>query len=164
MRWLLISTIFLLLPLWSCSRHHDSPTPSGVTDSRRDRALALVKAQNAELLGSLQQVVVNTSRGSATKQRPFYCPNEVVVNGFAIHGSNVDDSTTDFVNRSWRVDLKGAIVQGPTEDNLADLNKRIADIEAAETPSPQSVPRCLDGSGPLSLDPDTLPDEHADEP
>jgi len=70
-------------------------------------------------------------------------------------------SNFDIINHSWRVDLSTGLVGAPFERDLnREIGQAIARIDTGATPSPSSVPRCLDGSNPLLIDPSHLPDEN----
>jgi hypothetical protein len=115
---------------------------------------------------------VNTSRGSATQQTPFYCPDELIASADVLEypdGSYVSLETAvnatlppdyDLATFKWRVDLSKKIVQGPSVDSL---NQSVSRLRAGASPTPQTVPRCLDGSNPILLNPHVLPDANADE-
>ena len=112
---------------------------------------------------------MNTSRGSATQQTPFYCPDELIVSADVLEyadGSYVSVETDatlppdfDAVTFKWRVDLSKKMVQGPSVDSL---NQLVSRLRAGASPTPESVARCLDGSNPTLLNPHVLPDANAD--
>lgn len=130
-----------------------------IEDHRRDEALALVEKRYPHSLADTD-VYVNTSRGSTTKQHPFYCPDEVIVHADLREVESMP-SNFDIINRSWRVDLAKGLVAVPSEMDLnRQIDQGVAQIYAGTTPSPGSVPRCLDGSDPLLIDPSHLPDEN----
>ncbi|HEY1655310.1 MAG TPA: hypothetical protein VGF86_09375 [Candidatus Tumulicola sp.] len=106
---------------------------------------------------------MNTSRGSTTKQHPFFCPNEVIVSGLETWGNAPNSTDYGAISRSWRVDLTKSLVQGPIQKDTNDIPRELNAIEAGATATPESVPRCLDGRQPLLLDPGTLPDENVED-
>lgn len=168
-----VTALVALTGLAACSRHPEPAAPFQVTDYRRATAIQAVRKHESTLAKLADRAIfVNTSRGSATQQTPFYCPDELIVSADVLEypdGSYVSVETAaaatlppdyDAVTFKWRVDLSKKMVQGPSVDSL---NQLVSRLRAGASPTPESVPRCLDGSNPILLNPHVLPDANADE-
>ena len=75
-----VSALGVVTFLAACSGHTKPAEPFQITDHRRGASIQAVKSHDSTLSKIPHALIfVNTSRGSATKQRPFYCDNELIV-------------------------------------------------------------------------------------
>lgn len=148
----------VLVFLVGCGQQHHKPF---VPPTSWNAAIALVESRYPADVAKVDKVslIALPSRMEATKQRPFYCPNEIVVSGFQARGPKVDPVVS---MREWRVNLgkKLASESDPTEVSaeivIAKVQAEIqsGDVNVETTPEP--IRQCLDGAEPLLLDPATL--------